>query len=126
MHNKEIKIHIPKLNKIKIADEYDTDTICKQILENKRVMIRAALPGSGKSYICENFEKIGYNILFVVPTNVLVQKYKNSITLNKFFGFGINDETTLNKFDDSEYDIIAFDEIYFSSIHTLRKILKIL
>ena len=30
----------------------------------------------------------------------------------------------LNKFDDSEYDVIAFGEIYFSSIHTLRKILK--
>ena len=53
-------------------------------------MIRAALPGSGKSYICEHFEKIKYKTLTVVPTNVLVQKYKNSITLNKFFGFGMN------------------------------------
>ena len=123
-NNKEIKIENPKLNKINIVDEYDTQTICKQILENKRVMIRAALPGSGKSYICEYFEKLKYKTLMVAPTNVLVQKYKNSITLNKFFGFGINDEKSFNKFDDSEYDVIAFDEIYFSSIHTLRKILK--
>ena len=65
-------------------------------------MIRAALPVSGKSYICENFGKLKYKTLMVAPTNVLVQKYKNSITLNKFFGFGINDEKSFNKFDDSE------------------------
>ena len=87
------------------VDEYDTDSICKQSLENKRVMIRAASPGSGKSYICEHVEQLKYNVLFVVPTNVLVQKYNTSCTLNSFFGFGINDEQTMTKFDSSPYDI---------------------
>jgi len=65
-------------------------------------MIRAALPGSGKSYFCEYFEELQYKTLMVAPTNVLVQKYKNSITLNKFFGLGIHDETSLNKIAGSE------------------------
>ena len=88
----EIKITIPEFNKINVVDEYDTDTICKQIVDHKRVMIRADIPGSGKSYICEYFIKLGYNILFVVPANTLVQKYGEACTLNDFFGIGVNNE----------------------------------
>ena len=47
-------------------------------------MIRAAYGGSGKSYICEYFEKNGYNVLFVVHINVLVRKYNEAATINDF------------------------------------------
>ena len=39
---------------------------------------------------------MGYNVLFVVPTNVLVQKYNDAATINEFFGFGINEEKLKN------------------------------
>ena len=73
------------MTRLQINDEYDTLPICKKNIENNRVMIRAAYGGSGKSYICEYFEKIGYNVLFVVPTNVLVPKYNEAATINVFF-----------------------------------------
>ena len=82
--NNFIKIEEPTMTRLHIDDEYDTLPICKEIIENNRVMIRAAYGGSGKSYICECFEKMGYNVLFVVPTNVLVPKYNEAATLNEF------------------------------------------
>ena len=49
-------------------------------------MIRAKYAGSGKSYICEKMARMGMNVLFVCPTNKLVQKYgKEAVTVNKFF-----------------------------------------
>ena len=120
--NNLIKIEEPKFTRLHIDDEYDTPAICKQIIKNNRVMIRAEYGGSGKSYICEYFEKIGYNVLFVVPTNVLVQKYNEAATINEFFGFGIDENVKINKFDDSSYDVIVFDEILFSDVSNLRRI----
>ena len=64
----------------------------------------------------------GYNVLFVVPTNVLVQKYNEAATINDFFGFGIDGNMKVCKFDDSSYDVIAFDEILFSDVSNLRRI----
>ena len=90
--NNFIKIENPKFTRLVVDDEYDTQAMCKQIIRNNRVMIRAAYGGSGKSYICEYFEKMGYNVLFVVPTNVLVQKYNDAATINEIFGFGINED----------------------------------
>ena len=55
--NMFFKIEEPTMTRLHIDDEYDTLPICKQISENNRVMIRAAYGGSGKSYICEYFEK---------------------------------------------------------------------
>jgi dephospho-CoA kinase len=43
-------------------------------------MIRAALPGSGKSYICEYFEKLKYKTLMVAPTNALFKNIKQHET----------------------------------------------
>ena len=120
--NDFIKIEEPTFTKLHIEDEYDTLSICNQIIKNNRVMIRAAYGGSGKSYICEYFEKMGYNVLFVVPTNVLVQKYNEAVTINEFFGFGIDENMKVGKFDDSSYNVIAFDEILFSDVSNLRRI----
>ena len=61
-------------------------------------------------------------VLFVCPTNKLVQKYgENAITINKFFGISIGDEV-LEKFDHSGYDVIVFDEIYFNGLRVLNTI----
>ena len=114
-----------------IEDEYDTDKLCDIFESKKRIMIRADLPGSGKSYSCESLTKRGYNILFVCPTNVLMDKYENNhntkitgVTLNKFFGFGLTENTKITKFDDSDYQVIVFDEIFFYTPSILARIKK--
>ena len=110
-------------NRIEIKDEWDVNELCQHILKHKRVMIRAKFPGSGKSYVCEHLAKMGYNVLFVCPTNRLAQKYKkHGVTTNKFFGIGFKKEEEeiitkteikIKHVDYSEYDVIVFDEIYF-------------
>ena len=57
-----------------------------------------------------------------MPTNVLVQKYNEAATINEFFGFGIDENMKVGKFDDSSYDVIAFDEFLFSDVPNLRRI----
>ena len=92
-------------------------------LRNIRVIVRADMPGCGKSYACEKMKQRGYNILFVCPTNKLVQNYKNcGVTMNKFFSMGVDLDIMMSKFDSSSYDVIVFDEIYFSCIKKLAKI----
>jgi hypothetical protein len=86
-------------------------------------MVRADLPGCGKSYACEYMKNLGHKVLFVCPTNELTQNYATEgVTLNIFFGMNMNDEENLSKFDHSNYDVIVFDEIYFSSIQKLHRI----
>ena len=120
--NEKIKLPIYTNEEIKIKDEYDTKEIIMKIIAGKKVMIRAKYPGSGKSYICEKMEGLGMKVLFVCPTNKLVQKYgENSITINKFFGISMGDEI-LEKFDYSKYDVIVFDEIYFNGLRMLNTI----
>ena len=121
--NVEIKIEIPSFERIEIKDEYDTDELCDVFEKYKRVIVRADMPGCGKSYACEKMKKRGYNILFVCPTNKLVQNYKNcGVTMNKFFSMGVDLDVMMSKFDSSPYDVIVFDEIYFSCIKKLAKI----
>ena len=87
-------------------------------------MVRADLPGCGKSYACEYMTNC-YKVLFICPTNELTQNYSTEgVTLNRFFGISMNDEETMDKFDHSSYDVIVFDEIYFSSIQKLHNIKK--
>ena len=61
--------------------------------------------------------------MFVCPTNVLAQKNEeNGITLNKFFSIGMTEDSKMAKFDDSPYDTIVFDEIFFYNIRNLTRI----
>ena len=82
--NENTLVEIPehKSTLIAIDDEWDTNEICDKIVENKRVIIRALFPGSGKSYICEHLHNKGYNVLFVCPTNKLVEDFDTSMTTN--------------------------------------------
>ena len=44
--------------------------------------------------------------------------------MNKFFSISISNTETKTKFDDSEFDTIVFDEIYFSDLQKLARIKK--
>ena len=62
-------------------------------------------------------------MLFVCPTNKLASNYKGKgITLNKFFGVGLTEDTKFKRFDCSAYDTVVFDEIFFASLRNLRRI----
>ena len=64
----------------------------------------------------------GYKVIFVCPTNRLLQEFEgDALTLNKFFGISFGD-VKLEPFDYSGYDVIVFDEIYFSSLSTYWRI----
>jgi len=111
-----------------VNDEWDVNEMCDHFEKHRRVMVRADYAGCGKSYACKAMEARGHKVLFVCPTNKLAQNnLQNGVTLNMFFGIGMTDaETnkpvTFAKFDDSDYDTIVFDEIYFANIHMLSKI----
>lgn len=106
-----------------LTNEFDVDEICNIFEKHKLVMVRADLPGSGKSYACEHMTKRNHNVLFVTPTNKLVQKYGvKGITLNKFFGICIDETKSMSKLNDAEFDVIVFDEIYFSCVQKLAEI----
>ena len=81
-------------------------------------MMRAEYAGSGQSYACTYMKSLGYNVLFVSPTNVLsrelIKDYSiDCITINKFFGFNAEGESKfMSKFDSSGYNCIIFDEIF--------------
>ena len=98
---------------------------CDLFEEKKRVMIRADLPGSGKSYACEEMQKRGHKVVFACPTNKLVQKYGDSgVTLNKFLSIGVTkeNETKMAKFDDSSFDVVVFGEAYFYDVPRFARI----
>jgi len=106
-----------------IADEYNTDKLCELFEKHRRVMIRAKFPGCGKSYACERMQERGHAVLFVAPTNKLASNYgQNGCTINRFFSIGMTDQSKMAKFDDSPYDTIVFDEIFFSSVRKLARI----
>ena len=118
---------IPKISnvKVEVEDEWRTKAICEKIAKRNPCLIRARYAGSGKSYIGEYFQKLGYNVLFVVPTNRLLQeKGVAATTYNKFFSIAVHEDVgeKLPQFDYSNYDIIVFDEIYMSSLYVLDKV----
>ena len=105
-----------------MIDEWDTQTICEQIPERNPCVIREKLAGSGKSSIGQRFNKMGKNVLFVVPHNQLSQEIKKrATTLNKFFSFPIHKQDRLPIYDHSGFDVIAFDEIYMAPLFILNK-----
>ena len=118
---------IPKVSsvKVEVEDEWDTKTICEKIMLRNPVIIRARFAGSGKSYIGEYFQKMAKNVLFVVPTNRLLQeKEVEATTYNKVFSIAVHDDVgeKLPQFDYSSFDIIVFDEIYMSNLYVVDKV----
>ena len=111
--------------KLEIEDEWDAMGICQTILPYKRCLITAKSPGSGKSHICKQFEKLGFSTLFVVPQNMLAQEIEGTpTTLNKFFSIPVHKGDDLSYYDHRMYDAIIFDEIYMANPYVQHKIFK--
>ena len=122
-YNKLIQIPIQENEALDVIDEWDTEAVCKQIIPNSPCMIRAKFAGSGKSYIGQYLNKMGYNVLFVVPHNRLSQEIEGeATTLNMFFSIPVNKGDDLPCFDHSDYNVIFFDEIFMSNIYIYNKI----
>ena len=85
-------------------------------------MITADFAGSGKSYICQKMVDKDYKVIFIAPTNKLLQAFQGeALTLTKFFGISF-DNVKVEPFDYSGYDVMVFDDIYFSSLSTYWRI----
>ena len=82
------KLTIPKptFERLAINSERDTHQLCETFETNKRVAVRADLPGSGKSHACWEMKQRDHKVLSVCPTRELKRKYgKDGVTLNTFF-----------------------------------------
>ena len=122
-HNEIPKIPIYKSERLEVPDEWDTESICKQIIRRKNVLIKAKYAGSGKSTIGKHFQHMGYNTLFVVPQNMLKQETEcEATTFNTFFSIPVHKGDSLPKYDYSKFQAIIFDEIYMASPYILNKI----
>jgi len=122
--NERVEIPVIECSKeLDVKDEYDTDNIIDEhIICNNPVIITADFAGSGKSYICQRMADRGYSVIFVTPTNKLLQEFEGeALTINNFVGISFGD-TYLEPADYSEYNVIVFDEIYFSSRNTYWRI----
>ena len=123
-HNELVEIPVNENEAIDVIDEFDTETICNQIIQQNPVIIRAKFAGSGKSYIGQYFNKFGKNVLFVVPHNRLSQEIDGeATTYNMFFRIPVHKGDDLPEFDHSAYDVIFFDEIYMTNRHIYKKLL---
>ena len=92
VENKLIEIPVYESKEIEIEDEYNTDAVVEKIVETKQVMIGGTVPGTGKSYICKRMAELGYKVVFVCPTNRLLQEFEGeAMTVNKFFGISFGD-----------------------------------
>ena len=116
---------------LEIKDEWDTESIAKQITEKSPLIIRSKYAGGGKSHIAKHFSKLGYKTLFVVPQNSLSQNIDDTvvgtgcleaITTNKFIAIPVGDGEKLPEFDHSKFNCIVFDEIYMNSLYILNRI----
>ena len=106
-----------------VENEWDTESIAKQITEKIPMIIRSKYAGGGKSHIAKHFSKLGYKTLFVVPQNSISQNIDDeAITTNKFFAIPVGDGEKLPEFDHSKYNCVVFDEIYMNSLYILNRI----
>ena len=122
VNNELIKIPVYESKTIDIKDEYDTDNIIEIVKQNNPIMIKGELPGTGKSYICQTMVDKNYNVIFICPTNKLLQAFEGeAMTINKFFGINYGD-AKLEPFDFTEFDVVVFDEIYFSNLNIYWRI----
>ena len=85
-------------------------------------MIKGELPGTGKNiYVKKWLIKI-IRYFFICPTNKLLQAFEGeAMTINKCFGINYRD-AKLEPFDFTDFDVIVFDEIYFSNLNTYWRI----
>ena len=121
--NELVEIPTYENERITVEDEWDAQAICAQIVEQNPVIKEAKYAGSGKSYIGEYMKNLGYNALFVCPTNQLLQNTQTDATTNnKFFAIPMEKGDKMEAFDHSKYDCIVFDEVGMGGMYVLNKI----
>lgn len=112
-------------NIIDIKNEYDQSEINKVFDMYNKVLVKALLPGAGKTTAITKYNK---DILIVCPFNTLCQELQTKgfdcITLNKLLGLRMDNEIKLSPimYDVSQYKMICFDEIYLYNIENLKRI----
>ena len=123
-HSNLIEIPVYENEPIDVVDEFDTKTICNQIIQQNPCMIRAKIAGSGKSYIGQYFKNLGKNVLFVVPHSRLSQEIEGeTTTYNMFFRIPVHKGDDLPDYDHSKFDVIFLDEIYMTNRYIYKKVL---
>ena len=126
--NELVEIPTHENERVSVEDEWDTKAICKQILTKNGCMMKGDVAGTGKSYSGEFFNKLSYNVLFVVPTNFLgilgQQCDCESTTATKFFSISMEENEKLPVYDYARFDVIVFDEIYCNDFGIYRRINK--
>ena len=121
--NELVEVPTFENERIIVEDEWNADAICKQIVEKNPVIIKAKYAGSGKSYIGEYMKNLGYNVLFVCPTNQLLQNTQTDATTNnKFFAIPMEKGDRMETFDHNPYNCIVFDEVGMGGMYVLNKI----
>ena len=122
-HSEIPRTPVYKNERLEVEDEWNVEKICKDIVRKRNCLIRARCAGSGKSFIAKHLQKMGQNVLAVVPQNMLKQETEcEAVTLNSFFGIAMKNESKMPRYDHSEFDVIFFDEIYMASPYILNKI----
>ncbi len=86
----DIETQTLKTQQLTVSDEWNTNEMCDNFEQHRRVMVRAEFAGCGNSYACKAMEQRGHQVLFVCPTNKLAQNNnENGVTLNTFFSVGM-------------------------------------
>ncbi|NBP03788.1 MAG: hypothetical protein EBU90_27550, partial [Proteobacteria bacterium] len=113
-----------EVNNIVLKDEWDRNEIKNIINENNRLIIKAEVPGAGKTT-----SLLDDNKLFVCNWNSLCfdlkKKGMNAVTYNKFFGIkwdGSSEIQGQRTKDIGNYDCVVFDEIYLYTVNQLERI----
>ena len=121
---------IKESNTLKIKDEWDTDEINHVLRKNNKTIVKASVPGAGKTTTLINYVKASNKKgLFITPYNKLgikfVEEGLETMTLHQLLGlrFSGNEETQGKKRSIEEYDIIVFEEIYCHTTLNLSRIL---
>jgi hypothetical protein len=125
------------INNINIQNEYNTIEFIKHLKPSNNLIVKAEIPGAGKTWsIILSSIEMNKNLLIVSPNNLLCQQLLfdiekkehnnniDSITLHNLLGISINSEENIkkHKFNIEEFNIILFDEIYFYDFYLLSRI----
>lgn len=62
-----------------------------------------------------------YKVVFICPIDRLLQEFEGeTMTINMFFGISFGDAKP-EPFEFSNYDVIVFDETYFSNLNVFGR-----
>ena len=113
---------------LQVKDEFNSHEFLNLFSKNNHVLVRADIPGAGKSYALKKFcEKVGVEeCLLSTPYNALCYEFRSeglqSITLDKLLGLNFKSDDERKKFDISAISVIVFDEVFCYDRSKLAKL----